>query len=122
MHEVIQADALQVWHADHEGTVADFATEAKALQDELTDQLRDLPLKDPGHQRLLNALGWHHDRGNLWQFLPDPRLEPTNNRAERAIVPGVLWRNGRLGTQRPSAVQFCASTTTICGWVRKSCQ
>ena len=101
MHEVIQADALQVWHADHEGTVAEFATEAKALQDELTDQLRDLPLKDPGHQRLLNALGWHHDRGNLWQFLPDPRLEPTNNRAERAIGPGCSGATAALAPSVP---------------------
>jgi transposase len=75
-------DALRLWHAYHEGTVVDFATEAKALQEELSYQLRDRPLKDPDNQRLLNELGWHHDRGNLVRFLDDPRLEPTNNRAE----------------------------------------
>jgi hypothetical protein len=31
VREVIPADTLQLWHADHEGTVASFATEAKAL-------------------------------------------------------------------------------------------
>jgi hypothetical protein len=27
-------------------------------------------------------------------------IEPTNNTAERAIRPGVLWRKGSFGTQR----------------------
>jgi hypothetical protein len=30
-------------------------------------------------------------------------LEATNNAAERAIRPWVLWRKGRLGTQSPSS-------------------
>jgi hypothetical protein len=72
--------------------VTDFVTEAKALQEELTYQLRDRPLKDPDNQRLLNELGWHHDRGNLLRFLNDPRIEPTNNRAERALRPAVIAR------------------------------
>jgi hypothetical protein len=86
-------DALQLWHDSHDGAVTDFATEAKALREELTYQLRDRPLKDPDNQRLLNELGWHHDRGNLVRFLEDPRIEPTNNRAERAPRPAVIARN-----------------------------
>ena len=76
-------DALQLWHAYHDGTATDFVPETKALQEELTDQLRDRRLCDADHQRLRNELGWHHDRGNLRRFLDDPRIEPTNNRAER---------------------------------------
>ncbi len=75
-------EALQRWHAYREGTVPDVPTEAKALQEALTYQLRDRRLRDPDNQRLLNELGWHHDRGNLLRFLEDPRIEPTNNRAE----------------------------------------
>jgi transposase len=85
-------DALQLWHDYHDGTVTDFATAAKALREEFTYQLRDRPLKDPDNQRLLNELGWHHDRGNLVRFLDDPRIEPTNNRAERALRPAVIAR------------------------------
>jgi transposase len=84
--------ALQLWHDDHDGTVTDVATEAKVLREDLTSQLRDRPLKDPDNQRLLNELGWHHDRGNLVRFLEDPRIEPTNNRAERALRPAVMAR------------------------------
>jgi transposase len=35
----------------------------------------------------------------LWTFLTVPGVEPTNNRAEQAIRPAVLWRKGSFGTQ-----------------------
>jgi hypothetical protein len=85
-------EAVQLWHASRQGTVPDFPTAAKALQEELTYQLRNRSLLDADNQRLLNELGWHHDRGNLLRFLEDPRIEPTNNRAERALRPAVIAR------------------------------
>ncbi len=36
---------------------------------------------------------------NLWTFLDEEGVEPTNNRAERAIRFGVLWRKRSKGTQ-----------------------
>lgn len=36
---------------------------------------------------------------NLWVFLDNAGVEPTNNRAERALRFGVLWRKRSLGTQ-----------------------
>lgn len=36
---------------------------------------------------------------NLWTFLTKEGVEPTNNRAERAIRFGVLWRKCSKGTQ-----------------------
>jgi len=36
---------------------------------------------------------------NLWVFLDHKGVEPTNNRAERALRFGVLWRKRSLGTQ-----------------------
>ena len=38
------------------------------------------------------------EAGSLWVFLNEPGVEPTNNRAERALRFGVLWRKGSLGT------------------------
>jgi hypothetical protein len=107
-------DALQLWHDDHDGTVTDFATEAKALREELTYQLRDRPLKDPDNQRLLNELGWHHDRGNLVRFLDDPRIEPTNNRAERALRPAVIARKvSQCSKNGRGAHAFAAFTSVV---------
>ena len=107
-------DALQLWHDYHHGTVTDFATEAKALREELTYQLRDRPLKDADNQRLLNELGWHHDRGNLVRFLEDPRIEPTNNRAERALRPAVIARKvSQCSKNGPGAHAFEAFTSVV---------
>ena len=36
---------------------------------------------------------------SLWVFLDHDGVDPTNNRAERALRFGVLWRKRSLGTQ-----------------------
>jgi transposase len=36
--------------------------------------------------------------GALWTFVVGQRVEPTNNRAERALRFAVLWRKGKQGT------------------------
>jgi hypothetical protein len=111
-------DALQRWHAYHDGSATDFVTDAKALREALTSQRRDRPLKAPENQRRLNALGWHHDRGNLVRFLTDPRIEPTNHRAERALRPAVIARqvsqgsNNRRGTHAFEAFTRVVRTLT----------
>jgi hypothetical protein len=85
-------DALGLWHRHRDTPMADFKVEAEALEAELTYQLRNRRLHDRDNQRLLDELGWHHDRGNVLRFLGDPRIEPTNNRAERALRPAVIAR------------------------------
>src|SRR6266516_3387091 len=78
--------------AYHAGSVTDFAAQAAALQGRLSEHLQVRTLPDPDNQRLLDQLRWHHERGNLLRFLDDPRIEPTNNRAERALRPAVIAR------------------------------
>jgi transposase len=85
-------EAMELWHTYRDGHWTDYKADAEALQAEITDHLRDRRLKDADNQRLLNELGWHHDRGNLVRFLAAPRVEPTNNRAERALRPAVIAR------------------------------
>lgn len=65
---------------------------AERVRSEVTRHLRDRRFRDPDNQRLLNELGRHHDRGNLLRFLEDHQVEATNNRAERALRPGVISR------------------------------
>ena len=85
-------EALELWPADRDSGGTDVKVDAEALQEAITDQLRHRSLKDPDNQRVLNELGWHHDRGNLLRFLVKPRVEPTHNRAERALRPAVIAR------------------------------
>lgn len=107
-------EAVQLWRAYRQGTVPDFPTAAKALQEELTYQLRGRRLKDLDNQRLLNELGWHHDRGNLVRFLEDPRIEPTNNRAERALRPAVIARKvSQCSKNSRGTYAFAAFTSVV---------
>jgi transposase len=106
--------ALDLWHDYHQGKRRGFAAQAQHLKDAITHQLRDRPLKDPDNQRLLNELGWHHDRGNLLRFLDDPRIEPTNNRAERALRPAVIARKvSQCSKNARGAHSFAAFTSVV---------
>jgi transposase len=42
----------------------------------------------------------------LWTFVREPGVEPTNNFAERAIRPAVLWRKGSFGTHSEFGSRF----------------
>lgn len=105
--------ALDLWHDYHQGKRRGFATHAQQLQTALTHHLRDRPLRDPDNQRLLNELGWHHDRGNLLRFLADPRIEPTNNRAERALRPAVIARKVSQCSKNTRGAQTFAAFTSV---------
>jgi transposase len=52
-------------------------------------------------------------RQALWTFVHLEGVEPTNNAAERAIRPGVLWRKGSFGTQSVQGSRFVEAMMTI---------
>jgi hypothetical protein len=85
-------EAQTLWQAQQTAPVADDAAQVAALEARLTALLAPRTLPDPDNQRLLDQVRWHHTRGNVLRFLTDPRLEPTNNRAERALRPAVIAR------------------------------
>jgi transposase len=105
--------AMDLWHDYHQGKRSGFAAHAQHLRDALTHHLRDRPLRDSDNQRLLNELGWHHDRGNLLRFLDDPRLEPTNNRAERALRPAVIARKVSQCSKTARGAHTFATFTSV---------
>ena len=85
-------EAPTLWQAQQTEPVAEYAAQAAALQARLTVLVAPRRLPDPDNQRLLDQFRWQHNRGNVLRFLTDPRIEPTNNRAERALRPAVLAR------------------------------
>lgn len=107
------SQALDLWHAYHEGRAPEFPTEAQQLQETITHHLRDRRLKNPDSQRLLNELGWHQDRGNLLRFLDDPAIEPTNNRAERALRPAVITRKVSQCSKTPRGAETFTAFTSV---------
>lgn len=86
--------ANELWNQHRDGKInlPDYLAHGKVMAGQITHHLRDRRLKDKDNQRLLDELGTHHDRGNLLRFLQDPSIEPTNNRAERALRGAVIAR------------------------------
>ena len=105
--------AMDLWQDYRQGQTAGFAAQTQRLKEVLTHHLRDRPLKDPDNQRLLNELGWHHDRGNRLRFLDDPRIEPTNNRAERALRPVVIARKVSQCSKNARGAQAFAAFASV---------
>lgn len=84
--------ALELWEDYHAGEKADFVTKAAELRFVTSYLLRERSLRDPDNRHLLKVLRRYHQRGELLRFLEDPSIEPTNNRAERALRPAVIAR------------------------------
>jgi transposase len=55
----------------------------------------------------------------LWTFVRVEGVEPTNNAAERAIRPGVLWRTGSFGTQSADGSRFVEAMLTVVATLRQ---
>ena len=54
----------------------------------------------------------------LWQFVEVEGLEPTNNSAERAIRPAVLWRKTSFGSQSKAGSVFVGRILTVVSSLR----
>ena len=107
-------EAMDLWRAYHRGEAEDFEVQAERLKQQLSYHLRDRPMTDADSYRLQNELGWHDDRGNLLRFLDDPNIEPTNNRAERALRPAVIARKvSHCSKSVEGADAFSAFTSVI---------
>ena len=48
----------------------------------------------------------------LWNFIDNPAVEPTNNRAERDIRHPVVWRRSSFGTDSPSGSRYVGRILT----------
>jgi transposase len=55
----------------------------------------------------------------LWTFTRVERVEPTNNRAERALRPGVLWRKGSFGSDSEAGSRYAERMLTVAATCRQ---
>ena len=107
-------EAMQLRESQRRGEVADYVAETERLRREVSYHLRDRPLSDRDNWRLQNELGWQDDRGNLLRFLDGVGIEPTNNRAERALRGAVIARKvSHCSKTEGGADAFSAFTSVI---------
>jgi transposase len=107
-------DLFTAWHRFREGAL-DRAGLQKAMQPVqagfervLDDGMACTDAKAAGLCRALDRL-WPA----LWTFVDEDGVEPTNNAAERALRPAVLWRKGSFGTQSDGGARFAERLLTV---------
>ena len=107
-------EAMELRESERRGEMADYAAETERLRREVSHHLRDRPMPDRDNLRLQNELGWQDDRGNLLRFLDGAGIEPTNNRAERALRGAVIARKvSHCSRNEAGADAFSAFTSVI---------
>jgi transposase len=115
--EALRAQARQMFHEWHrvcDGTLAhaSFAHYMRPIRREVerlleAGQTCGVPKTEGVCRELLKV------RQALWTFVRHEGVEPTNNAAERAIRPGVLWRKGSFGTQSADGSRFVEAVMTV---------
>jgi transposase len=102
------------WHRVREGTLAhaSFASYMRPIRREVerlfeAGQTCGVPKTEAPCRDILKR------RQALWTFVRHEGVGPTNNAAERAIRPGVLWRKGSCGTHSLAGSQFVEAMMTV---------
>jgi len=111
---VVADELFDHWHAFRRGEIdrATFQQRLRPPQARLCRLLRRA--RDSGHWKgagLARDLLRHWP--SLWTFARVEGVEPTNNAAERAVRPGVLWRKGSFGNQGASGRTFAERLLTV---------
>lgn len=113
------AKLFALWHRfrREERTREELLTELVPIQDAFRTLLR---LGETGACPKTAALCTHLlDRWEaLWNFALWEGVEPTNNAAERALRPAVLWRKGSFGHKSAAGRQFVERMLTTVSTLR----
>jgi transposase len=108
------------WHAFRRGEIdrGDLAKQMRKVQANMARLLRRA--RDRGRWK---AAGLGRDLlrrwKSLWTFLWVEGVEPTNNAAEPAIRPAVLWRKRSFGHQSERGRAFVERMLTVVGSLRQ---
>ena len=113
---------FQLWYQVRDGTLtrAAFRQAVQPVQAEVNRWLQEAASYDIGAQektplaktvrtcRQLLAM-----ESALWTFVDTVGVEPTNNAAERALRPAVIWRRTSFGAQSQAGSEFVARLLTV---------
>lgn len=110
---------FRLWHLFREGTI-----------ERVTLQAAMAPLQAAFHALLVagsqragapEGMCWElltHEAA-LWTFVREEHVEPTNNVAEQALRPAVLWRKGCFGAHSAEGNRFVERMLTVSATCRK---
>lgn len=110
------------WHRVRDGTLqrSSFKTYAASIKLRVRDLLQQGAAYEPKRKEKTALAQTSRTCRELlklepamWLFVRVEGIEPTNNAAERAIRPAVLWRKNSFGTQSAEGSLFVARILTV---------
>jgi transposase len=117
-----QEKLFELWHRVRDGTLTrgEFVELAKDLRSQIVSHLQqtaDYEIaskeKTPLAKTVRTCRQLLKVEDAMWLFVTTPGVEPTNNAAERAIRPAVIWRRTSFGSQTQAGSTFVARMLTV---------
>ncbi len=116
-----QKQLFELWYQVRDGTLTrkDFRAQVKPIRRELRQLLEDAAHheietgdKTPFAKTVRTCRTMLTVEPAFWTFVENDGVEPTNNAAERALRPAVLWRKQSFGANSQQGSQFVARMMT----------
>lgn len=117
-----QEKLFELWHRVRDGTLArsdfvelvkDIRLDIKTLLQEAADNEIGAKEKTPLAKTVRTCRQLLKVERAMWLFVTTLGVEPTNNVAERAIRPAVIWRRTSFGSQTQAGSAFVARMLTV---------
>lgn len=117
-----QEKLFELWHRVRDGTLArcdfielvkDIRSNIKTLLQEAADYQITSIEKTPLAKTVRTCRQLLKVEPAMWLFVIKEGVEPTNNAAERAIRPAVIWRRTSFGSQTQAGSTFFARMMTV---------
>jgi transposase len=117
-----QEKLFELWHRVRDGTVAryEFIELVKDIREQILASLQEAAdceisyrEKTPLSKTVRTCRQLLKVESAMWLFVTVEDVEPTNNAAERAIRPAVIWRRTSFGSQTEAGSNFVARMLTV---------
>ena len=117
-----QEKLFELWHRVRDGTLArsEFREAAHQIREQVKTLLQEgadyeigSQEKTPLAKTVRTCRQLLKVEPAMWLFVTTEGVEPTNNAAERAIRPAVLWRRTSFGSQSQTGSTFVARMLTV---------
>lgn len=122
------AQLFELWHRVRDGTLerTQFVTQVEPIRKsvhQLLTEAGEYPIADGEKTPLAKTVRTCRQllklEPALWLFVTVEGLEPTNNAAEQAIRPAVLWRKCSYGSQSAAGSLFVGRMMTVVASLRR---
>ena len=117
-----QEQLFELWHRVRDGTLtrSDFGVLVAKIRSAIQATLQEADAysitareKTPLAKTVRTCRQLLKVEPAMWLFVTTEGVEPTNNAAERAIRPAVIWRRTSFGTQTQAGSAFVARMLTV---------